>query len=533
MTWKWPRIVFFCLFYSFAHGCGAPESEPSSLESREDSYTIQAFRFKSFDGAELAAKIFLPKSEYFTGPRPTVIFANSWGLNESEYDGQARRLAKLGYIALSYATRGFSTSEDYVTVGSSNDIKDVSALIDWLGANTDADLQNLAMGGLSYGAGISLLAAAQEPRIKTVFAISGWGNLEQALYGQNTIRNTWTRMLLSSAQLVGRLSPEIKENLTRLRRNTEVDVVKRWAAERSPLTYVDEINARKVPIFIANSYQDNLFPPMQIRKFYEKLEGPKKFYLDRGIHASSAFPGLFGLPSSIWDETIAWLDFWLRGIDNGTNNKAPLTFVVNKRSELYGTFPAMYSNKTDLALKPLNRGKSGAEAEAAKALSIALSGGYDSGATSGVPLINESLDGLLGQPIKKHIARIDMRYAAVYESPILQQGGRIRGAPKVTVYLDPHPSPLQLVAYLYDVDERGVGTLVCHGVLSRRQGQDTASKVELDLAIAAYNVEAGHKLVVALDTLDPLYENPSSDYYSLSLKRADPEATSIEIPLLP
>lgn len=537
MTWKWPRIVFFSLFLSLAHGCGAPETQPSTVQSASDPYTIEPFRFKSFDGTELAAKLFRPKEGYFSGPRPTVIFANSWGLNESEYDGQARRLAKLGYIALSYATRGFSTSEGSVAVGGSNDIRDVSALIDWLEAHTEADIQNLAMGGISYGAGISLLAAAQEPRIKTVFAISGWGNLEQSLYGQETIRNTWTKLLLASAQLFGRIGPDIKENLQRLRTNQDIDLVRKWAAERSPLSYVNELNARKTPIFIASSYQDNLFPPMQMRGFYERLTGPKMFYLDRGIHASSALPGVFGLPSSIWDETINWLDYWLRGIDKGIANKAPINFNIDRRSELYGSFPAMYSNKTDLLLKPLNRAgklKDGQVGDISlEANVISLSGGYDSGATSGLPLVGEVLEGMFDKPTRKHVARIDMRYAAVYESPILKRGGRVRGAPKVTLYVDAHPSPLQLVAYLYDVDERGVGTLICHGVLSRREGRDEGSKVDLDLAIAAYDIKAGHKLVVALDTRDPLYENPSSDYYSLSLKRADPEATSIEIPLLP
>ncbi len=534
MTWKWPRIALFCLLTCFNHGCGTPSTEMTTLQSDDDNYSIQTFRFKSFDGAELAAKIFQPKPGLFSGPRPTVIFANSWGLSESEYDGPARRLAKLGYIALSYATRGFSTSDDEVNVGGSSDIRDVSALVDWLEDNTEADIQNLAMGGLSYGAGIALLAAAQEPRLKTVFAISGWGNLEQALYGQDTMRSTWTKLLVGSGQLVGRIGQEVRENLMRLRRNVDVDKVRAWAAERSPITYIDQINARQVPIFLANSYQDNLFPPNQMRSFYEKLSGPKVFYLDRGIHASSAFPGNFGLPNDIWDETIRWLDYWLRDINTGVANKAPINFRIGKQSELYGTFPAMYDKKVDLILKPLNENSNkNDKSEAEIAASLAISGGLDSGATSGAPLLGESLEGIFGQAIKKHIKRIDMRYAAVYESPVLKNGGRIRGSPKVTLYLDPHPSPLQLVAYLYDVDTKGVGTLVCHGVFSRREGQNDASKVELDLAIAAYTVAKGHKLVVAMDTLDPLYENPSSNQYRLSLKRADPEATSIEIPLLP
>ena len=55
-------------------------------------------------------------------------------------------------------------------------------MVDYVQANLPADMDNLAISGISYGAGISLLGPAREPRIKTAAALSGWGSLVDELY---------------------------------------------------------------------------------------------------------------------------------------------------------------------------------------------------------------------------------------------------------------------------------------------------------------------------------------------------------------
>jgi dienelactone hydrolase len=58
-----------------------------------------------------------------------------------------------------------------------DDMQDVKAVIDEIKARAGgwrADMSRLAMAGISYGAGISLLGAAHEPRIKAVVCMSGY-----------------------------------------------------------------------------------------------------------------------------------------------------------------------------------------------------------------------------------------------------------------------------------------------------------------------------------------------------------------------
>ena len=83
------------------------------------------------------------------------------------------------------------------------DMNDVALVLDWLEANTQIDIKNVGMSGISYGAGMSLMALAKEPRIKTVAAMSGWGSMVDAIYHQNTPRLFWSSALLVSGWITG------------------------------------------------------------------------------------------------------------------------------------------------------------------------------------------------------------------------------------------------------------------------------------------------------------------------------------------
>ncbi len=139
--------------------------------------------FTSYDGTKITGNLFQPKSG--VGPYPAIIFVNSWALNEYEYIVPAAKLAKKGYVVLSYNTRGFGTSEGKINVAGPKDMEDLSSAIDYLERVAPVN-DKIGIAGISYGAGISLLGATKEPRIKTAVAMSGWGSLPDSLYGNQT-----------------------------------------------------------------------------------------------------------------------------------------------------------------------------------------------------------------------------------------------------------------------------------------------------------------------------------------------------------
>ncbi len=135
------------------------------------------------DGTRLTANVFLPKITSPDQKFPTIVMISSWAAADFfEYLGQQRKLAQDGYIVLAYTARGFYLSGGQVEVAGPQDVKDVSSAVDWVSANTPADPDRLAVSGISYGAGLSLLALAQDKRLKTAAALSGWGDLADQLY---------------------------------------------------------------------------------------------------------------------------------------------------------------------------------------------------------------------------------------------------------------------------------------------------------------------------------------------------------------
>lgn len=513
------------------HQLAMAEDATLAIQEQQLMHAVQprSLWIPSFDGTKIASLVFEPNPRIHPGPRPAVIFCNSWVLNEIEYAVPAAMLAHRGYVVLSYTTRGFGASSGQIEVAGPNDVRDVSALIDWLERNTAVQHGNIAMAGISYGAGMSLLGLAHDTRIKTAVALSGWGDLEKALYADDTLREIWLKMLIGSGQIVGRVSGEVLKQAKKLQERRDIDDVRRWAAIRSPITYIDAINRRQAPVFVMNSYQDNLFPPRQMREFYDKLTGPKMFYTDPGVHTSSQLGGLIGLPNEIWSDVYRWLDHWLLGIDNGIERLPPISMQTPNGRERFEEFPSIDSFVETLPLTPVNQttvlgsGRSNDKF-------IVFSTRKDSGATTGIPILSDAASAHANLPIKQWLPALKRQYGAVYYTAQINRAYRLRGSPRVHVWLAPHSRPQELVVYLYEVDDYGVGTLITHGVITEHETRDQVGKVTVELNVNAYNISQGRRLAVAIDASDPVYQKTETSS-RIALAHGKDTVTSLELPM--
>lgn len=283
----------------------------SGFANAYDYQLRQNINITSADGTHISAHAYVPvgaPGEKF----PVIMFVNSWGLGESEYDKQAMKFAEQGYVALAYAARGWYTSGGLIDVAGPKDMQDVNAVVDYLVAMPEVDDDNIGMTGVSYGGGMTLLAAAHEPRIKTVVSFSGWTNLMDSLYGgmpgdangqgQSTPRTTWASLLIFAGNLIGHMSSDVEENWDRLMNNYEIDQVTDWAAQRSAATYIDEYNQRQIPVYMINNLQDQLFQSNQIEKFYSGLNyDAKRFDVYRGIHITGEIGGFLNVAGTLAD----------------------------------------------------------------------------------------------------------------------------------------------------------------------------------------------------------------------------------------
>ncbi|MET8450616.1 alpha/beta fold hydrolase [Streptomyces sp. NPDC005209] len=471
-------------------------------------------------GTVLKANVITPAGADASHRYPLIVLPTSWGLPQVEYLAQAQKLADAGYIVLTYNVRGFWQSGGQIEVAGPPDIADASKVIDWALANTPADSRHIGMAGVSYGAGISLLAAAHDPRIKAVAALSGWADLIGSIYSGRTQHVQAAAMLDGAGTVTGREGPEVRQvfddfyasNLSK-----EQELVE-WGKKRSVGTYVDQLNQNNPALLLANAWGDTIFPANQYADFYEKLTVPKRLEFRPGDHATAEITGLFGLPNDVWTDTERWLDHYLKGVDNDIDREQPVQ-LKSRTSGGYEGYPdwkSVGATRRKLAL----------------AGSTTIHANVDSGADGGVIFLSSILDQIAQLPPIASIPLLPRRWAAVWQSERYAGTQQVRGTARLHTTLTPTKDSGTLVAYLYDVGPLGLGKLVTNAPYTwydRTPGQ--AFDVDLDLFSTAYDVPAGHRLALVVDTVDPLYieHNPSGAQLTFSSPANDP--SYVDVPL--
>ncbi|MFI7412041.1 CocE/NonD family hydrolase [Streptomyces sp. NPDC049627] len=471
-------------------------------------------------GTTLKANVVTPAGADGTHHYPLLVLPTSWGLPQVEYFAQAQKLANSGYVVVSYNVRGFWQSGGEIEVAGPPDIADASKVIDWALANTPADAGHIGMAGVSYGAGISLLTAAHDKRVRAVAALSGWADLIDSIYSGRT-QHVQAAAVLDGASLVtGRQSAEIRQifdafyasNLSK-----EQDMIN-WGKKRSVATYVDQLNKSGAAVMMANAWGDTVFPPNQYADFYEKLTGPKRLEFRPGDHATAELTGLFGLPNDVWTDTERWFDHHLKGEDNGIDRELPVRLKSRSTGgyEGYPDWKSVGATNRKLAL----------------AGTTTIHTNVNSGADGGVVFLSSILDQVAQLPPMASIPLIPRYWAGVWQSEKYATAQRVRGTAKLHTTLTPTKESGTLVAYLYDVGPLGLGKLVSNAPYTfhgRTPGQPFT--VDLELYSTAYDVPAGHRLALVVDTVDPLYieHNPSGARLTFSSPANDPSYVSVPL----
>jgi len=458
------------------------------------------------DGVGLAGILTQPSTP---GPHPAIVFISSWGLPDFEYYDQAQQFAADGYIVLEYDPRGFYNSGGTIDVASPQDVADVSTVITWLLANTSANPSEIGVGGVSYGAGLSLLAAANDPRIKAVASMSTWTDLDYSLYPNDTRHQESTDLLAAAAELTGRLSLDFENILSDFYADKDVPQILQWGAVRSPQTYINEINTNDPAVFISNGLQDSIFAPNQLTPFYNDLTTPKYLMLQPGDHATAEAGGLLGLSNSVWTNVHEWFDHYLTGADNGIDTQEPVQ-VEPVGGSSYEGYPSLSALSTSSATFQLG----GTNWLGTGSLSYAAPGSWSTGidvgtatcASGGTLEVSGLLTQLLDLPPSCWLPIIDRGDAAVWQSDAMSSELKLRGAANINLTFTPSASSGTLYAYLYDVNWADDGTLISYvpyTYLDATPGVPTT--ISAQLITAAYDIPSGDSIAVVVGTKDPLF----------------------------
>jgi predicted acyl esterase len=526
----------FVPIISFAAGLLNQGNFPQSdLYTTDDNISIQAE-----DGINIDGNIFVPNN--IQGLAPAIVFISSWALNEYEYLQQAGELAEKGYIVLSYSTRGFGTSGGVIDTAGPHDISDLSHVIDYLIANYPVDPEAIGAAGISYGSGIGLIGAAHDSRIKAVSAMSSWGSLEQSLYGNQTPRLVWGELLTLSGDLLGRPDPIIGQHWNTLKNQNlaQIPAVMDWAAIRSPINYVDQLNQNGTAVYLGKAYGDNLFQPNSLLDMFALLDGPKHMDLLPGTHATAdLLPPLLGIGDmTIWQNTYKWFDIYLKGESNDLASAKPLNMKIKltNRYESFDSYPIAEASAEKFYFHPRSMIDTG-DLESYPyqswfAKDNTINGWKGSLFSTQIPLLSQLLE-QFEVPVFANIPLADDFTSIHFDTRTLNKTMKIRGTPSVTLQVQPKHNQVQLVAYLYDMDKWGTGKLITHGVVTLPNAVSGKKiTVNLDLVATAYDVPAGHKVVLAFDTKDPQYKSPTDKNFYIDFEFSSSKQSTLTIPTL-
>ncbi|MFI6574292.1 CocE/NonD family hydrolase [Nocardiopsis sp. NPDC050513] len=500
--------------------------------------TVSYETIVSHDGTELGAKVITPTG--VQGPHPLLVMPSAWGTNNLLYVGAAYRLAyESGYQVVSYTSRGFWDSGGEVQIAGPEDRADASAVIDWALANTDADPERIGMAGISYGGGISMLTAAEDDRVRAVAAMSGWTDLVPSLYPNETIDMQSVEVLLGLGNLTGRPG-EVMREVEREYRRGNVGPALEMAPDRSVATKVDQINANGTAVMMANAWNDGFFPPGQITDFYERLEGPKRLMLTPGDHATAEAFGAAGLPNEIWEAVGDWFDHHLKGEANEVDAEGSVHVKPNNGRGGWTSHPDWASVTGETDRYYLDRpSTSWFRWQSSGAMGEEPSTGWDydfrtgitTTAVSGTVLLSGALQQFFDVPTGVLLPTVNRYRAAVWTSPSYPDGARVAGTPEVTLTLEPTDDEQSVFVYLYDINRHGTGSLVSHTPYTLRGDADGPVTVTVELQPVVWDVPAGHRLAVVVDSADPRYWSESDFFHEVEVSSPESAPSQITIPL--
>ncbi len=475
---------------------------------------FQAVDISGSGGVTLKANWIAPAGG---GTHPAIVFPASWGLNDAEYLAQAKILAGRGYVVVSYTPRGWWFSGGTIDTAGPLDMADLSRVLDWTIETTPADPARIGAAGISYGAGISLLGAAADPRIRAVAALSGWSDLVYSLYSGDTRHQQSSGLLSLAAQLAGKPSAELTRTLSDFAANRNVDQIKAWGRIRSAGTYLDAINANRPAVLLANGWGDSFFPPNQLAGFFGGLTTPKRLELRPGDHAIAELTGVLGLPNDAWQSLYDWFDHYLAGADNGVG--AEPSVRVKPLNAGYETYPSWSALSGDSRRYGLGRvrlldGTGLLGGAVSTGWSKTLPADRDTIADGGVVLLTNGASAITGIQPTIWLPFVDRSRAGVWAAERPSAVQHIRGVPRVHLELSGAAATGTVVSYLYDLDALGNAKLITHAPASWSQ---KTTSLDVDLFATAYDLPAGHSLTLVVDTVDPLYYDENAPGGSVSV----------------
>ncbi len=483
--------------------------------SKTYAWTFAPAQFESYDGTLLDGQVFKPNGYSSGDSFPAMILVPGWTLPKEATYTDAMEFARRGFVVLSYTPRGYGASEGLVNVAGPKDREDFSSAIDWLLDNTKTDPWRIGTGGVSYGGIVPTNGASFDNRISALAMIDMPAEVIDAFYQGDSPNAFWTQFLELSSR-IGRPDPEIRVNLEDLFAHRRIPEIIDWALERSPMEFIDRINDRQVPVFMSFSYRDRMFRPNSGVRYFEALTGPKLLQLHDGVHGLAAGSSAAYRSNAYFD----WFDYWLNDVENGIMTRPIADFQIHGTDQRvqYNNWPAASVQNTPLYLSANSQNLTGDLLTTPDIVSdIWLLRSFITNQekrqpTTGTPLLDAQSEVYLD------FSTLHPDLAHTYQTGLLPEGLKLRGAPRVSLRIQALDEQAQIVAYLYQVNPDGQALYLTQGAKTFYDlYPGELVDLEIEMTTLVHDFPPGTRLALAFDTQDPQFVRPPQSRFDLDV----------------
>ncbi len=506
------------------------------------------------DGVRLAATLFLPGDDA-TAPWPVILEALPYRKDDITAPSRPEygRLADAGYVVCRLDVRGTGSSggiatDEYPAV----ERTDLAAVIAWL-ASQDWSSGAVGMYGTSYSGFNSLQVALERPpALKAIISIFAsddrYGDdvhyMGGALKGLDVVDYPTYMLAMNALPPVPSVWGEGWREEWRRRVEETEPWFFTWLEHQRHDDYwrlgsaQEDYGAIEAATMLVGGWADG-YTNICLRAFPE-LTCPKRVLLGPWPHANveTCVPG----PRvDLVPEMLRWWDRWLKGVDTGVEDEAPITLFAQRstepdplRREMHGTWrfepkwPAERLHPTALALSEAVPGGV-ARGDGPDALEVR----GDVGSTAWISCAGSMPWGLSSDQ------RSDEALSLTYTWNVLDEEVELLGHPRLRVRLTSAAPVASLSAKVCDVFPDGRSSFVVRGVLNltQRDGRDAPAPlepgvpvdVEVELEACSWTFEAGHRIRLDLAGADwPNAWSPPAE----NTLRIDRSVSSLELPVL-
>lgn len=500
---------------------------------------------------QLDARVLTPVG---TGPFAGLLINHGYLGNKTGDGDTAEAAAAKGFIVLRYSSRGFGNTKGQVDLVGPKEINDMLTAIHWLNnpSNGPIWVNHIGHYGGSYGGAHDLqLGVANDPAVRALIPAATWFDLYQGLVPNDVLKVTY----LSGFYAAGRLRTDGYNNY-----DPEIDaayaasltgalgVVKGTTQAHSTFNKLSQI---RTPTFIVQGLNDGLFDGNQAIRAYQALAAqgtPVRMYLG-GIGHPPARAGGGNEIAHVGVEVQAWLDHYVRQVDNGIERAAPIEFGtaqwdsnpdfaagdagVIARTKAARAYP--FGGNTALQLCGVSPGfgtlQSGACPGALPTLLAAGSGGDPTSEPVAGKAIKNAFQDTFKMPFPDAATPVDV---VKFDGPVLTAPASYAGIPTLKLSVASNPAnasapgvtapPNGAAAYqvdpkIYDVSPNGSKILVTRGAYAEQFGAAPPGvhTATFDAFAFAYTFPAGHHIQLSLSSADVAYLRPNTTAFQVAV----------------